>query len=128
MSSIGIRLSKDSHDVVTYSKYHNPQKNNHTSDLSIFEDFFAGFAASYYFDEQEKYMSAIESGDREDIHEGEDKRKQACNVPKFCPDPLRAIDLGYANRPLKAVAGFFLTADDFPRPLILAESISIASL
>ena len=78
-------LFKQSDNIVTICINEEKHKEEKTYHCCFFKEFVAWFAACDDLPEEEEHVSAIESGDRQQVHHGEDDREEGCHSPEELP-------------------------------------------
>ena len=91
-------LSKQFVNIISVGKQHQRKYQYHTDILCDLQDLFAHFAARKHLPEGKYHVSAIESGDRNDIHHRQDNRQERCHRPELVPIPLRREDIADSDK------------------------------
>ena len=83
--------SRDSEEepqnIIEIRPYKKTEEQDHTGHLGILHKLVARFAAGFHLVEEEEHVSAVQCGDRKNVHEGKDDGKEGGHVPELVPVP-----------------------------------------
>ena len=80
--------SHPAEDVIEIGYNHEEEKEEHTDVLGDLHELQTWLLAGDDLDEKEEDVTAVKSGDRDDVHEGKDNAEEGCHLPEDHPVPL----------------------------------------
>lgn len=82
------KLSEDEPQyIIQVSPDEQGKEQEHAYHLRAFHELVAGLAAGYNLVDEEQHMAAVQSGDGQNVHEGQDDGEEGRHVPELVPVP-----------------------------------------
>ena len=85
-------FNKESEDVVDVGVQHQCYEEDEAYPLGLLHDVLRDFLAGDDFPKQEEHVTAVEAGDGDDVHEGEDDAEEGSHHPEAVPVPYGGED------------------------------------
>ena len=82
-----IHHSEEAQYVVEVGYEHEGEEDAHADELRAYHEFVAWLTTENHLVKQEHDVSAIEGGDGQDVHKGEDDGEERCHHPEHLPVP-----------------------------------------
>ena len=82
-----LHIPQRSQDVVEVRHHHEQDKYAEAYVFGTNHEFLRGFATGNHLIEQEQHMAAVQGGDGQDVHEGEDDGEEGRHLPEHVPVP-----------------------------------------